>query len=76
MIKVPAKSLIAEIELIGLIFFPHIILLHYLTVKSDLSIVPHDDRHPLAHVVEVEDAEQLMHLLHPQRLVQTGVIQG
>ena len=42
----------------------------YLAVKSDLSIVPHDDRHPLAHVVEVEDAEQLMHLLHPQRLGQ------
>ena len=40
----------------------------YLAVKPDFALVPHDDRHPLPDVVEVQDTEQLMHLLHTQSL--------
>ena len=38
-----------------------------LAVESDLAAVPQDDRHALPDVVEVEDAEDLVHLLPAQR---------
>ena len=48
----------------------------YLAVQADSSLVPHDDRHPLADIVEVEDTEELVDLLHPQGLDRDGPAGG